>query len=130
MLELDPIALSQLDATLTNAYHATVERIHDEAIRQIEEPLWKWGRYTKRKNGTIVGSPRNIKDTGELFRAQTVEYNSADSVDLVNTAGHAAAVAFGHRAGKTIVPGRNWMRAAINNLNPEQIFLDELEKRS
>ncbi|MGL4617854.1 MAG: hypothetical protein ACRCZS_02170 [Chroococcidiopsis sp.] len=130
MLQLDPAAIAQLDRTLTNAYHATVEAIHDEAIRQIEEPLWRWGRYTKRKNGTIVGSPRNIKDTGELLRAQTLEYNSNDSVDLVNTADHAIAVALGHRSGKTTVPGRNWMRAAVNNLNPEQIFLDQWERRS
>jgi hypothetical protein len=114
-MELNQSAIEQLNKQLTVAYHATVLELNQAAIKQIESPTWKWPRYTKRKNGNIAGLTRDIKDTGKLLKAQGIRVNSPDRIDLVNTADHAAAVALGSKRGRTISPGRNWMRAAVRS---------------
>jgi hypothetical protein len=37
----------------------------------IQSPQWDWPRVTRRRNGTTVGSPRDIVDTGELLASQS-----------------------------------------------------------
>lgn len=39
----------------------------------IEAPIWFWPNDTVRSDGTIVGSPRDIVDTGMLRDSQTIE---------------------------------------------------------
>lgn len=39
----------------------------------IETPMWEWPRETVRQNGTVVGSPRDIVDMGELRDSYTME---------------------------------------------------------
>lgn len=40
---------------------------------QLKEEVYEWPRVTVRRSGEIAGSPRNIIDTGELFRGHTLE---------------------------------------------------------
>lgn len=39
----------------------------------IEAPIWFWPNNTQRSDGTIVGSPRDIVDTGALRDSQSIE---------------------------------------------------------
>lgn len=40
---------------------------------QLKEQIYEWPRITVRQSGEIAGSPRNIVDTGELYRGHTLE---------------------------------------------------------
>lgn len=40
----------------------------------IEAPIWYWPNFTVRSSGNIVGSPRDIVDTGALRDSQTIEF--------------------------------------------------------
>lgn len=40
----------------------------------ISSPIWEYPRITKRQSGEIVGSPRNIVDTGLLRASQTLTF--------------------------------------------------------
>lgn len=45
-----------------------------EFTEAIEAPIWDWPRKTWRANGEVVGSPRNIVDTGALRDSQEIEF--------------------------------------------------------
>ena len=56
---------------------------------QIEDTKWDWPRETVRKNGTVVGSPRDIVDKGDLKNSQFIE-DVSDVYKLIGyTAEHA-----------------------------------------
>lgn len=55
---------------LDQAFNQTCEDLHDQMKASIEAPIWKWDKVTVRKNGSIVFSPRDIKDTGHLLNSQ------------------------------------------------------------
>lgn len=55
------------------AFDKTAEVIHEEIKQQIQDKKWKWGNVTRRRNGQVVGSPRDIVDTGNLLNSQTLE---------------------------------------------------------
>lgn len=38
---------------------------------EIAKPQFKWPGVTRRRNGQVVGSPRDIVDTGEFINSQT-----------------------------------------------------------
>lgn len=47
---------------------------------QFKEDKWKWDQETRRKNGEVVFSPRNIYDLGNLYQA------GVDSLDIQKSA--------------------------------------------
>ena len=55
------------------AFDATAEVLHENIKGQIQDEKWVWGNVTHRRNGQIVGSPRDIVDTGRLLESQTLE---------------------------------------------------------
>lgn len=40
----------------------------------MESDIWYWPNFTVRKSGGIVGSPRDIVDTGALIDSQTIDF--------------------------------------------------------
>ena len=38
----------------------------------IQSPIWNWPRYTLRKSGDLVGSPRDIVDLGGLINSYSI----------------------------------------------------------
>ena len=122
MFELNQRAIAQLNQDLSKAYKATVVEINAAAAAQIVSPTWQWPRYTRRRNGTIAGFSRDIKDLGGIQRGQGIRVVSADQIDIVNTSDHAAAVSFGSKRGGTIVPGRNWIRAGVRSMDTTAAF--------
>jgi hypothetical protein len=42
----------------------------------IKSDIWQWDGVTKRKNGELAGSPRNIVDTGSLLKSRTTTVDS------------------------------------------------------
>lgn len=48
------------------AFQALNYELGDKFAEMIESPIWEWDRTTRRTSGKIVGSPRDIVDTGNL----------------------------------------------------------------
>lgn len=105
-------------------------KVLDEQFKQdIETPQYTWtGRETKRRNGTIVGSPRNIVDTGAFLRSQRASTNSSVNGttitfswgnDGVNYAGYIL------RGTTAAYPPRDWIRKALDNQPLEPFFKQE-----
>ncbi|MFM5926427.1 MAG: hypothetical protein ACKO9U_07425 [Dolichospermum sp.] len=55
------------------AFTEMAEGFGAKAQEIIETQMWQWPRETVRRNGTVVGSPRDIIDTGELRDSYTME---------------------------------------------------------
>ena len=99
---------------------------------QIEDDKWTWPRETVRKNGTVVGSPRDIVDTGELKNSQFIE-DVSDVYKVVGyTADHAALVHEGYQIERndgtvTDVPARPFIDTAIEDYNPIEAYSEILK---
>ena len=44
----------------------------EEMQNSIRSPIWNWPRYTLRKSGDLVGSPRDIVDLGGLINSYSL----------------------------------------------------------
>ena len=55
------------------AFEEMSQEFGDKCQEAIEDEIWDWPRDTKRKNGDVVGSPRNIVDTGKLKDSYSME---------------------------------------------------------
>lgn len=99
---------------------------------QIEDTKWTWPRETVRKNGTVVGSPRDIVDIGELKNSQFIE-NVSDVYKVIGyTADHAALVHEGYQIERndgtvTDVPARPFIDTAIEDYNPIEAYSEILK---
>jgi hypothetical protein len=49
---------------------------------------WQYNNETKRKNGEVVGSPRDIYDYGELYRSGVESFRINESPEMVEAAWH------------------------------------------
>ena len=101
---------------------------------QIEDPKWDWPRETTRKNGSVVGSPRNIVDTGELKNSQFIE-DVSDTYKVIGyTADHAALVHEGYQIQRndgtvTDVPARPFIDTAVKDYNPIEAYSEILKEK-
>lgn len=96
-------------------FERTTERLEEhlkDTFSEVKDYGGGFGR-TIRQNGEIVsGGTRNIYDTGELANS-VVREDSNGKMRLRVTADHAAAVLYGHRAGDTFVPGRDYLSPTV-----------------
>lgn len=53
---------------LNKQFDAYSKELFSEIKESVTDSRWRWSGRTRRRNGTLVGSPRNIVDTGELLR--------------------------------------------------------------
>jgi len=101
---------------------------------QIEDTKWPWPRETVRKNGSVVGSPRDIVDTGELKNSQFIE-DVSDTYKVVGyTADYAALVHEGYQIERndgtvTDVPARPFIDTAIEDYNPIEAYSEILKEK-
>ena len=58
---------------LDSSFLHIVDILSTQCIHEMQEATYYWPRETKRKSGEIVGSPRDIVDTGRLMESQSVE---------------------------------------------------------
>jgi hypothetical protein len=56
-----------------DAFEQMSQEFGDKCQEAIEDEIWDWPRDTKRKNGDVVGSPRDIVDTGKLKDSYSME---------------------------------------------------------
>lgn len=101
---------------------------------QIEDTKWDWPRETVRKNGSVVGSPRDIVDKGDLKNSQFIE-DVSDTFRIVGyTAEHAPLVHEGYEIERndgtvTDVPARRFIDTAIEDYNPIEAYSEILKEK-
>jgi hypothetical protein len=101
---------------------------------QIKDNKWPWPRETVRQNGSVVGSPRDIVDTGELKNSQFIE-DASDVYKVIGyTADHAALVHEGYQIERndgtvTDVPARPFIDTAIEDYNPIEAYSEILKEK-
>lgn len=116
------------------SFDEMVDEFAQEINFQIEDTKWNWPRETVRKNGSVVGSPRDIVDTGELKNSQFIE-NVSDVYKVIGyTADHAALVHEGYQIERndgtvTDVPARRFIDTAIEDYNPIEAYSEILKEK-
>ena len=59
---------------IDQAFRGTAIAYNRQMQVEISSKVWDWPGKTKRKNGEIAGSPRDIVDTGELRNSQSLRF--------------------------------------------------------
>ena len=85
--------------------------------KQFETPKWDWPRETVRSNGSVVDSPRDIVDTGELRDSYSNEVrNEGKTVAHIWSAKHAAIRYLGGTdANGNYRPGADWVQGGLDD---------------
>ena len=107
--------------------------LDDQFKEEIKLPQFPWPNQTRRSNGSIAGSPRDIVDTGLFLASQRRERLSATEIKF--TWGGTAAVDYagriltgkGARRGQ-VGPPRNWIKVALDKQPLEPFFAKEWQK--
>ena len=110
-------------AAIVEAYGQALEQQLQEEIKTIQ---FDWPRETKRKNGQMVTSPRDIVDLGGFLRSQELQNTGQTSRRFVWNAPYASTIFSGYTTNRgTPVPGRDWMTPALRALPPARFFAQE-----
>lgn len=114
-------------AAVLTAYGKALDQQFKE---EIQLPQFPWPNPTRRSNGAIVGSPRNIVDTGAFLASQRRE--RPDATTLRFTWGGEGGVTY---AGRILTgegarwgadgPPRNWIALALQKQPLDQFFAAE-----
>lgn len=93
---------------------------------ELERDQFSWPRETRRRNRTVVSSPRNIVDLGDLRRSQERIRTSATQLTYRWNAPYSALVLTGYETSRgTIVPGRNWIKPALDAIPLDAFFAQQ-----
>ena len=111
-------------------------QVMDQQLKtEIQTPQFSWPRTTKRRNGQIVSSPRDIVDLRGLLRSQKRDRPSATQLRFTWDArgkdgfAYAPLVLTGYSTRRgTVVPGRNWIKPALQAVPLDQFFAKEWRK--
>lgn len=97
--------------TILTAYDKV---LYPQFKEELEREQFSWPRETRRRNGTVVSSPRNIVDLGGLRRSQERIRSSATELTYRWNAPYAALVLTGYTTSKgTVLPPRDWIKPAL-----------------
>jgi hypothetical protein len=110
------IDTGRLNAAIQQALTKTIDAVAQTADQSMTDERWQWDGYTVRRNGQVVGSPRDIVDTGELYRSRTMPIVSGDVASFEYLSDYADEV---HR-------DRPWLTTALLETDIESIFAEAL----
>lgn len=122
--------LNKLNEAIAESFEATVDAYTEQCKVELESDKWDWPRMTHRQNGELVGSPRNVKDSGDLINSQQEpEYLDDNTAVIEWTAEHAKKVLLGEVENGILKPGRNWIESALDEIDLGQVMAEELRDR-
>lgn len=139
-LELKGWNATQLKLRIPTIIRAYGDVLGDQLKQEIQAVQFDWPRQTRRRNGSTVGSPRDIVDTGNFLRSQRRDYPNATTLQFSwdaksdNGFMYAGAILEGYvRTGtrpdgtsiSTPVPGRNWIKPALDKYPLNAFFVAE-----
>lgn len=111
-------------------------KVLDQQLKEeIKTSQFDWPRETKRRNRSVVSSPRDIVDLGGFLRSQRRDRPSATELrftwDTKSEGGFAYVplilTGYTTRRG-TVVPGRNWIKPALEAKPLDAFFAAEWRK--
>ena len=105
------------------AFHKTADRFSDSLDESIEADVYEWDRITHRKSGEIVGTPRNVVDTGYL-KDTRYEVSQVGSREYIYPADYAQEALEEHLTGE----GKNWIEVTIDSHNWAEVYREEWKK--
>lgn len=99
---------------------------------EIQASQFTWPRTTRRRNGQWVSSPRDIYDSGEFYRSQTLTSEGRNRLAFrwnpIGADGQPYAVRLFTGwigPGGVLMPGRDWISPALANRPPERFFAEQ-----
>ena len=110
--------LAGLNNAIASALSETNQVLAIESRQQLKAKKWSWDRVTKRRSGEVVFSPRDIIDTGALYRSMVSGSNGRRAY-IRYTAKHSAIV---HRR-------RPWLRATLQEVDVLKVFANKLRAK-
>jgi hypothetical protein len=107
---------SRLRQKLSKAFDATADELNNELRLAFDDPIWNWSGVTKRRNGEVVASPRDILDTTTLRDSQALQRINDFAVRYTWSAQYAASVFAGSETKSgTFIAARNLPRYVLFN---------------
>lgn len=105
-------------------------KVIDQELKQsIQTVQFSWPRETKRKNRSVVGSPRDIVDLGGFLRSQRRDRPDATTLQFTWNTPYAPLILTGYTTRKgTVVPGRDWIKPALEAQPLDRFFAAEWRK--
>lgn len=105
-------------------------KVLDQELKQsIQTVQFSWPRETKRKNRSVVSSPRDIVDLGGFLRSQRRDRPDATTLRFTWNTPYAPLILTGYTTKKgTVVPGRDWIKPALEAQPLDRFFAAEWRK--
>jgi hypothetical protein len=105
-------------------------KVLDQELKQsIQTVQFGWPRETKRKNHSVVSSPRDIVDLGGFLRSQRRDRPDATTLRFTWNTPYAPLILTGYTTKKgTVVPGRNWIKPVLQAQPLNRFFAAEWRK--
>ncbi|MEH2384898.1 MAG: hypothetical protein V7K14_03705 [Nostoc sp.] len=119
---------SKLNSAINKAFDVVVE-VQGEAFQNaLMDDIWEWPRETLRQNSDLVGSPRDIYDTGELYDSLVIA-RSANAAEYTWESDHAAIAHDGATTKNgTELPARPWTKVGLEECDAAGIMQQQLDK--
>lgn len=112
----------RIPAILT-AYGKVIDQQFKEEIKTVQ---FGWPGPTKRKNGQVVGSPRDIVDLGGFLRSQRRDRPSATELRFTWNVPYASLILTGYKTKSgSVWPPRNWIKPALEAQPLDRFFADQ-----
>jgi hypothetical protein len=119
---------SKLNSIINKAFDVSVDALADSFQDAIASDIWEWPRETLRNNGDLVGSPRNILDSEELYNSLVIA-RSANAAEYTWESDHAAIVHDGATTKNgTELPARPWTKVGLEECDAAGIMQQQLDK--
>lgn len=113
---------------ILTAYGSVLDKQLKEEIQTVQ---FSWPRDTKRRNGSIASSPRDIVDTRTFLRSQSRDRPTATQLRFTWSAPYAPLIFTGYTSSKgTVVPGRNWIKPALDKQPLQPFFARQWQQLS
>lgn len=117
------------------ALEETVNKLEDQFKKEIKSSTWPWysvggAKQTFRKNGRVVGEPRDIVDLGNLLNSQTEPQQTSKYSFLIKWEVNYSAIV--HDGGTLknggFYPQRPWTKTGEDKVQPLGYFADILRR--
>lgn len=119
---------SKLNSIINKAFDVVVE-VQAEAFQDaIASDIWEWPRDTVRSDGSVVGSPRDAVDTGELYDSLVIS-RTVNAAQYEWEADHATIVHDGATTTSgTELPARPWTKVGLEECGAAEVMQRQLNK--
>lgn len=125
---MNNINIAQINAAINKSFDVAVDALADSCQDAIASDIWEWPRQTVRRNGDVVGSPRDRVDSEELIDSLVIT-RTANSAELTWEAPHATIVHDGATTTNgTELPGTPWTKVGVENCDVAEVMQRQLNK--